>query len=57
MYKLNVVNLLLVHRLLNPLGFVVFKMGRLRGERKEHPAPFYAAAYLVLPSVSKWCGT
>ena len=27
---------LLVHRLLNPLGFVVFKMGRLRGGRKEH---------------------
>src|SRR5271157_4045012 len=25
-----------VHRLLNPLGFVVFKMGRLRGGRKEH---------------------
>ena len=28
---------LLVHRLLNPLGFVAFKMGRLRGARKEHP--------------------
>jgi hypothetical protein len=27
---------LLVHRLLNPLGFVVFKMGRLQGGRKEH---------------------
>jgi multiple antibiotic resistance protein len=26
----------LVHRLLNPLGFVAFKMGRLRGVRKEH---------------------
>jgi hypothetical protein len=26
----------LVHRLLNPLGFVAFKMGRLRGARKEH---------------------
>ena len=26
----------LVHRLLNPLGFVAFKMGRLRGGRKEH---------------------
>ena len=26
----------LVHRLLNPLGFVGFKMGRLRGARKEH---------------------
>ena len=34
--------LTLVHRLLNPLGFVGFKMGRLRGGRKEHPAPFYA---------------
>src|SRR5580704_1848771 len=31
---------LLVHRLLNLLGFVAFKMGRLRGGRKEHPAPF-----------------
>ena len=28
--------MMLVHRLLNPLGFVVFKMGRLRGGRKEH---------------------
>jgi hypothetical protein len=27
---------LLVYRLLNPLSFVVFKMGRLRGVRKEH---------------------
>ena len=26
----------LVHRLLNPLGSVAFKMGRLRGVRKEH---------------------
>ena len=26
----------LVYRLLNPLGFVAFKMGRLRGVRKEH---------------------
>ncbi len=26
----------LVHRLLNPLGLVAFKMGRLRGGRKEH---------------------
>ena len=26
----------LVHRLLNPLGSVAFKMGRLRGGRKEH---------------------
>ena len=26
----------LVHRLLNPSGSVVFKMGRLRGGRKEH---------------------
>jgi hypothetical protein len=25
-----------VYRLLNPLGFVVFKMGRLRGGGKEH---------------------
>jgi len=38
----------LVYRLLNPLGFVAFKMGRLRGARKEHPAPFYAPADLVL---------
>jgi hypothetical protein len=30
---------LLVYRLLNPLSFVAFKMGRLRGVRKEHPAP------------------
>ena len=35
----------LVYRLLNPLSFVAFKMGRLRGGpsrtggRKEHPAP------------------
>jgi hypothetical protein len=26
----------LVHRLLNPLGFVAFKMGRLQGATKEH---------------------
>ena len=25
-----------MYRLLNPLGFVPFKMGRLRGGRKEH---------------------
>jgi hypothetical protein len=25
-----------VYRLLNPLSFVAFKMGRLRGVRKEH---------------------
>jgi hypothetical protein len=25
-----------VYRLPNPLGFVAFKMGRLRGARKEH---------------------
>jgi hypothetical protein len=30
-----------------PSGFVAFKMG-LRGARKEHPAPFYAPADLVL---------
>ena len=29
-----------MHRLLNPLGSVAFKMGRLRGGRKEHE--FYA---------------
>jgi len=26
----------IVYRLQNPLGFVAFKMGRLRGVRKEH---------------------
>ena len=25
-----------MHRLLNPLGSVAFKMGRLQGGRKEH---------------------
>jgi hypothetical protein len=34
----------LVYRLLNPLGFVAFKMGRRQGARRAHPAPFYAPA-------------
>jgi hypothetical protein len=29
-------NLELVYRLLNPLGFVAFKMGRQRGARRAH---------------------
>src|SRR5271166_567589 len=33
----------LVHRLLNPLGFVAFKMGRLRGGRKERIWPIRRA--------------
>jgi hypothetical protein len=47
----------------NSMYFVAIKIGRRQGApsrtvvRREHPAPFYAAADLVLPPVSKWCGT
>ena len=47
----------------NSMYFVAIKMGRRQAVRAglavgaEHPAPFYAAADLVLPPVSNWCGT